>query len=479
MAKDKGANLHVSTGKSSVGDKNTVHTVDHTSLDDQIEIEDKYGIDPDTNAVDGVPVRHPNRNIDKDRERKSTTAKKGSKGTNGARTSDQPGAGPDLIGLSRESLEQLSSFSGPFCVTAYLPTHLTGAELNEQVDAIQLKNVLQEAERARIDTVDKRVMENTLAPAYALLRNDDFWRRQTAKGIAFFIGDGFFKYITLPSVPNATSHVNNAFLVGPLVPYIINQNYFYLLAISKKQSKLFRADAFGMSYIDLPEMPNGIEDVVRLEEKENQNLFRTGSSGAGGGANYHGMGSGQPDEKENIAMYLAEVDSTIRKDVLHNENVPLLLAGVGYLIPIYKRVSHYNNVWDSAITGNREYDNEVPLHQEAVDAMRSYFDEPKSKALAQYGDQSATDRTSTLPDEVIRAAHHGRINTLFVRKEAQLWGTYDEINDKVVVHGAEVPGDRDLVDLTVLKTVLTGGNVFILEEHEMPHGSTMAAIMRY
>jgi hypothetical protein len=53
------------------------------------------------------------------------------------------------------------------------------------------------------------------------------------------------------------------------------------------------------------------------------------------------------------------------------------------------------------------------------------------------------------------------------------------MNDKVVVHGAEAPGDRDLVDLTVLKTVLTGGNVFILDEHEMPHGSTMAAIMRY
>ena len=53
-------------------------------------------------------------------------------------------------------------------------------------------------------------------------------------------------------------------------------------------------------------------------------------------------------------MYLAEVDNTIRKEVLRDSTAPLLLASVGYIIPIYKKVTHYNNVWEAALTGNRD-----------------------------------------------------------------------------------------------------------------------------
>ena len=479
MGKDREGNFHTPAGKPSGQGKQTETIVNDKTLNEQFKLEDKYGIDPDTNEVSGIKVSHPNRNADKDDDRKRTeSAKKESdKSRNKTLSENQSGTTPERItSLSKDVLEELFSYDGDVCMSAYLASHQTGVEVNEQTAPILFKNFLQQAAQ-ELGSRNKNAAQ-WLEPGYALLRNEDFWKTINAQGIAFFISKGFFKYILLPAAPVEQVQVNHTFLISPLVPYIQNRDYFYLLVISKKQSKLFRADRIGIQYIPLAEMPNGIDDVVHLEEKDDQTLFRTGSSGAGGGANYHGIGSAN-DEKENIAMYLAEVDSTIRQEVLHNEHVPLLLAGVDYLIPIFKRVTHYNNVWDASLTGSHEYDSEQTLHSESIQLMHSYFDERKRKAIADYGDQSATERTSSIPDDVIRAAFYSRISTLFIRKDAQLWGTFDEQNDKLVLRETEQPGDENLADKTVLKTILNGGTVYILDEQEVPQGSTVAAIMRY
>ena len=318
-----------------------------------------------------------------------------------------------------------------------------------------------------------------LAPAYELVRNGDFWREQTAQGLVFFLAKGYFKHIALPSPPKPQTVVNSSFVISPLLPYFYNSEHYYLLVMSKKQSKLFRGDRFGLTFIPLDEMPNGVEDVVHLEEKDDENLFRSGSSGGGGGAVYHGTGSSRPDDKENIAMYLAEVDSTIRKEVLRDSTAPLLLAGVGYLIPIFKKVTKYNHVWDQAITGNVEYEDDAKLFSAASEIMREYFDDAKKKALSDFGNKSATDLTAHIIDDIIRAAYYKRIDTLFVSNNARLWGTFDDINDKLVVHATETPTDHDLVDRTILKTVLAGGKVFMLDENEMPMRRMMVATMRY
>jgi hypothetical protein len=156
-----------------------------------------------------------------------------------------------------------------------------------------------------------------------------------------------------------------------------------------------------------------------------------------------------------------------------------LLAGVGYIIQIYKKVTHYNNVWDTALSGNREFENDATLYVEAMEAMHEYFERAKKQALADYGDKCMTPRTSHILDDIVRAAHHKRIEVLFVDKKSKFWGSFDEVNDQLTVHASEIPGDDNLVDTTMLKTVLSGGRVYMLDEEEMPVRRMMAAIMRY
>jgi hypothetical protein len=479
MAKDKKGNFHPLKGKpSGRGRKKGMTTPppDKKALDEQFELEDKYSIDSDRQLADGVRMKHPNRNTDKDQDRKPDNMKRQSvKSRRMTSSEDLSGITPEELPISKETINNLASNEGR-CITIYLPTHRTGAEVNEQVDPTIFKELIQRAagELRKNNEDDTRILD----PAYKLMRNDMFWK-SLPSGLAFFISKDFFKYTRLPMAPTQKLRVNSQFLLSPLLPFITSQDYFYLLIISKQQSKLFRADRFQMQHIPISELPRGMDDVIHFEEKDDQKLFRTGSSGAGGGANYHGIGAGKPDDKENISMYLAEVDNTLWQEVLSKETAPLLLAGVDYLIPIYKKVSRYNNIWTAALTGSLEYENENELYRRAMDVMKDYFKEKTKLALANYGDKSATSLTSDDLTQIIPGAYYSRIDHLFVEKDADIWGTFDEKNQIVSVHDQEQPGDIDLLDNAAVRTYLNGGTVHMLSKEEMPARNKMAALMRY
>jgi hypothetical protein len=53
------------------------------------------------------------------------------------------------------------------------------------------------------------------------------------------------------------------------------------------------------------------------------------------------------------------------------------------------------------------------------------------------------------------------------------------MNNALTIHKDQEEGDECLIDKTVIKTLLTGGEVFMLPADKVPGGSKLAAIMRY
>lgn len=485
MGKDREGKFHPKKGKpSGTGREDGVGLNEpHTgSLENYLELADKY-----TEGADEMPanvkLRHPNRNVNKGEERKedrisSKSSYKSKQDTfNDGLTTTVTEELPGI--LTKELFAELTKFQSSICVSVYMQTHRAGVEVNEQADNIAFKNALQRISNTLKERdVDQTQIQKILEPGYELLRNDMFWRNLN-HGLAVFIADGFFKYIKMSETPMNELLINNSFFLKPLVNAMTVNEYFYLLVISKKQAKFFRADYFGILPMEIDELPNGIEDVVHLEEKADQKLFRTETSGAGRGANYHGQGAGKPDAKENIALYLEEVDDTLWKEVLNRENVPLLLAGVEYLLPIYRSVSKYNFIYDQVLTGNHEHDELNALYKQAREIMEPYFQERTKKALANYGNQSATALTSSIPADIIPAAHYGRVWHLFVLKDQHIWGKFNEQENVLEIHETKQQDDECLLDKAVIKTILNGGDVHFLGEEDMPAKSSLAALMRY
>ena len=488
MGKDREGKFHPRKGKPSgaLREGAGVQPINTSALEEHLEIAEKY-TEGEEEPAPNIHVRHPNRNVDKreERQRNKDTQRfnnPSNKSTNETITVERVDTTAEELPavLSKEQFADLASFKSDCCITLYMATTTsTNADANRQKDFIGFKNKLQQLTiLLRDKQMDQTQIERLLKPGYDLLRNEQFWSN-LSQGLAVYIADGYFKYAKLPICPKEELLINSTFFLTPLIPVITSKLYFYVLVLSKKQAKLYRADAFGMQYVPVAGMPRGMDDVVHFEQKDDKDLIRTDTSGAGAGANYHGMGTGRPDHKTDLAMYFDEVDETIWKEVLNKENVPLLLAGVEYLIPIYKQVAKYKPIWDEAITGSHEHEDTQALYQQARAKMEPYFQERVTKALNTYGNQSATGLTSSIPDDIIPAAHYGRISELFVLKGEHIWGTFDEMNNQLTIHQNQEEGDECLIDKSVIKTLLNGGEVFILPADKMPGGSKLAALMRY
>jgi len=68
---------------------------------------------------------------------------------------------------------------------------------------------------------------------------------------------------------------------------------------------------------------------------------------------------------------------------------------------------------------------------------------------------------------------------LFVCKGEHIWGTFDEMTNELKFHDTANESGEDLIDNAVVKTLATGGEVFLLEKEKMPAESQLAAIMRF
>ncbi|WP_207492643.1 hypothetical protein [Aridibaculum aurantiacum] len=484
--KDTNGTFHPGKGKPSGANKEEglgLHPTDPEKLEEYLAMTDKYTEGEDVLASN-VPLRHPNRHPskadDNGRERNG-----GNANNNGNAATDE---GSDVVieqlpgVLTKERFAELANYKADCTISIYIPTNGTGVEGNEQMSKIDFKSLLNTVEqqlKERGHTSAK--IENLLKPGYELINDQNFLRNLTA-GLALFIADCFFKYIKMPVAAEQQVVIEPTFYVTPLVPVLTRSEYFYVLVVTKSQLKLFKADAFGIQPVPV-DVPGEAGEVKRLSDLD-ATTYRTGSAGkratpVAETASYHGHGGGNPDEKEILATYFEYVDDILFKSVFNKENAPLVLAGVEYLLPIYKSVCDYHNVWDKWLTGNRERQDTATLYQEAKELMEPYFMQKQNKALEMFGNKSATELTSSIIDDVIPATYYGRVSHLFVCKGCQVWGSFDEMDNKLTLHETQQADSEELLDHAVMKTLATGGEVYVLDKEHMPADSMVAALLRY
>jgi hypothetical protein len=489
MGKDDNGVFHPGKGKPSGINKEEGLGLQGTppeKMDEYIEITEKYTVGEDE-LDPSVPVRHPNRNTSKGEDRyKGKENKEESNKSNQQTFTEEreTTVAEQLPGvLTKERFSELANYKNGCCISLFLGAHAAGVEVNEHYDPINFKNQLQEIERRLKDKGQEQgLIESLLKPGYDLIRDNEFWT-EMSPGLAVFISDGFFKYIRMPIAP-ATEElvIEPTFYVTPLIPLMATSEYFYLLVISKQGCKLFKADAWGMQKVPV-EIPQSIEEVKRISGLD-ATTFRSGSSGSRAPrysqeGSYHGAGGGNPDGKDNMLTYFEAVDDILWDKVFKTENAPLVLAGVEYEIPIYRSAADYHNIWPEALTGNRQQQDLNSLYQDAKELMKTYFEQRVNKALELYMNNSANGKTSSIAADVIPATHYSQVSHLFVCKGEHIWGTFDEMANELKFHDTPDEDGEDLIDNAVVKTLATGGEVFLLDKEKMPVQTQIAAIMRF
>jgi len=365
---------------------------------------------------------------------------------------------------------------GP-CVSVFMPTHIAGEQIRQ--DPIRLKNLIKEAEVRLVGMgLSSQKTKQLLSPINKLLRRTFFWRHQS-DGLAIFSAAGFFRLYRLPVSFNEFVVVTHTFHIKPLLSLLASDGRFYVLALSQNKVRLLECTRYSASEIVLEDMPERLADVLTHDFERNLQMHSAAPVRQGErSAIFHGHGRGIDDTKANILKYFCRIDSGL-SELLINQQVPLVIAGVDYLLPLYAKANTYKYLMDDGVKGNPEELSADELRDRAWAIVEPHFLKTRKEAIARYQELSDTSRVSSDLTEIVLASNHGRVDLLFVAVGVQSWGTFDLENGQVNLHQAEQPGDQDLMDFAAIHTLLNGGIVFALPLKQMPSNAKVAAVFRY
>jgi hypothetical protein len=193
---------------------------------------------------------------------------------------------------------------------------------------------------------------------------------------------------------------------------------------------------------------------------------------------FHGQGVGKDDAKDNILRFFHLLDQGLYA-LLGKESAPLVLAGVDYLLPIYREANSYPHLMKQGITGNPEDLKGEELRDQAWKIVGPHFLKAREEAISQYRQLARSDRASDSLREIVPKAYDGRIDILFIAVGVQQWGIFDPDKCLVHPHPEPEPADEDLLDFAAVHTYLNGGTVYALKPEEMPDQTSLAALFRF
>jgi hypothetical protein len=363
-------------------------------------------------------------------------------------------------------------------VSLFMPTHRAGRDTEQ--DPIRFKNLLRDAEDGLLAkglrSADVRDM---LEPAQRLLEEPEFWRNQS-DGLAVLLTPDEFHTYRLPLPFEELVMVSHSFHIKPLLPFVTSDGHFYILALSQNQVRLLEGTRHTVDEIDLETMPRSMAEALQYERFDKQSQFHTGTSSARAGDRagvFHGHDPSD-EHKSTILRWFQQIDGAL-PDLLVGRQSPIVLAGVEYLFPLYKEASSYPHLVEEGVPGSPEEQSREELHAQAWPLVQPFFMQTPEKAAAQYGQLSGTGRTTTDVKEAVLAAHHGRVDVLFVAVGVQVIGHFDPETDTVHVHQDQDSSDQDLLDLAAIQTILNGGTVYAVNSDRVPGHAPLAAVFRY
>ena len=376
-----------------------------------------------------------------------------------------------------EDLRQLASRQDATAISIYIPTHLAP---DARQDGIRLKNLLDRAQ----DELQARGMrrpeaERVLMAARGLPDNTEFWKG-LSQGLAIFVTPDVFRVYRLPAAVDESITVDRRLNVKPLLPFADRGERFLLLLLSQKRSQLYEVTRSQIREVlvrNLPQEKRAALNYAGADRGEQVHSAMHGNLGKQA-AVFHGQGGEKDTAKSDLGQFFQMIARAL-EPTLRNESAPLLLAGVDYLLPIFRQHCSYAHLTERHLAGSCDFLTSQQLYERGWEIMHSSFEQPKREALRRLRALLGTGKASADIVEIVEAAATGKIDALFADVGREQRGAFDEKLDKAVTCEGACKGSEDLVNLAVSETLLHSGTAFASEPLELPTEGPLAAIFRY
>ncbi|MBP8989593.1 MAG: hypothetical protein KBG64_05180 [Clostridia bacterium] len=374
--------------------------------------------------------------------------------------------------LTRQNINELLRIRQNPCISIYLPVEKVGQDTRQ--GPIRLRKLLKAtAEGLRERAFRTPDIEKILAPAEALLDDALFWEHQY-QGLALYLNfDGMMMHQFIEPCAESVT-ISDRFMIVPILAEEAHDRVYYLLALSLENTRFYMGTHYTLEEIELPE-PRSVKEVFAAYDVEKQ-LRRHSAPGPV----FHGFESMKDSEKQRIEEFFRRLSDNLKK-VMSGSDAPLVVACVEYLFPIFRSAFKDSRLMDEMISGSPEAIKRDVLRENAWKIARKAFEKDKENALETFQKLGGTERIRSDIGALLPLAFEARVDTLFIRRDSQVWGVWDPQTGEVISlldHPLRF-GDPDMLGEAAARTLEYNGRVFVLEEEEMPVHKECAGILRF
>jgi Bacterial archaeo-eukaryotic release factor family 3 len=378
-----------------------------------------------------------------------------------------------------DDLKALLSASGP-CLSVYMPlsnASTAGKNPNAKQNELRWRECMQAAETqaGRFGDPGKGVIASVRNWAAVAPEPGGESKGHHGKSIAVFRSPEAFQVTLLDEVVPDQVAFDRQFQIRPLLKQLVRDRRFYLLALSQKNTRLLYCTTQTSEEAPFPgTTKTNFEDWMNMAKPDHRLVENAMSTGAQGSARPTALapkGSDAEDKDEYLAHFLKHIATGVG-EVLRGKTEPLVLCAVESYIPLYREVNAYPNLAPEAVLGAPNSLKSGEMHARAIEALGRCYDRKVEESLESWNHKVGGGGSSRL-DEVVTAAHDGRVLTLMVSDSQEAKGHFDEGS-----HTVET-GNEDLVNDAAVQTVLHAGKVLVVAQEKMPNGSPAAAIFRF
>jgi len=369
--------------------------------------------------------------------------------------------------LDRAELDSLLNLEANWYLSLYMPTAKAGSEIRQ--NSIRYKNLLKQIQ----DSIKDREIWDTISSVEG---EPDFWNTQL-HGLAVLGTPDLLRLYRLPMTLPELVRVNTHFHLRPLLPFLNNNGSFLVLTIDQQKIRLWLGSHFDkLVEIPLPDLPTSFEDYLATYDTKAEIQFRGGHFGGSGNQGlFHGHGDVTAKEETEIKHFLQHFDGEI-SNLLKEYNLPLVIAGVESILPLYLEANTYKLMIGKGIDVQPESISEDKLRQKAWELVEPYYQASQQQYLAEIGEQSHVDRVTNELARILQDSFQGKVKALFVSPQAERWGYFNPDTQAVDFHQERQANSQDLYDTAVEWVLKRGGDVYLDEDQSSP---PITALLRY
>jgi len=365
--------------------------------------------------------------------------------------------------ISFAGLQELAKSRGP-CITLFI-----SLPAPNQIPA-RLKNAL----RAIEGQIDDRSFIGPIEDLAMDIYTDGVW----ANTLAVFRSPDVFRYFWMRGQGRKEmAVVASRFQIRQLLSLLTGEQQFYLLALDRQAVRLLHCRPYSVREISLKETaPVCFEEWLHNRQPDHMRKNHTAAGPSTGSMRgvLFGSGTDQENEVECLRHFWKAVDEGVQR-VLGTADAPLLLAGVDFEVAIYREVSTYPRLLDEAIYGAPNRIPENVLQERAWEVASRAAPASFRKAMAEAKEQRERGRILSDTPQVIKAAFQGRVGSLFLSRNAEWRGVWDEEAFEPRIG----EGSDDLLNAAAVETIRNGGQAFELDSQPLPQGKEVAAVLRF